>query len=294
MNRLAALLIFLSSPVLASNPFECVDPDFSSAFLDHWSQKRLTYSTTLPANFVPLDLPEELVLVGSLVSDSHMNVIFKSNERRSDVLASTLDALKEADWKLVDQQRGMPRGGFQMSTQPTARVVCRDSKPGVMNIMARDVSGQSMVSFSIYAHQLAQTCDDLNQETRARHSTPLMEYMPNLNLPSGTKTTNMGMGGSGDEMSSRVVVSTTRSREELLGYLGDQIGNQNWLLDTGWSGSVSSGTVWSMSSEKDGEILGVLRITQAANEVFNIRFSVSPITTNQNAFNVGSFSSSSH
>lgn len=291
MNRLAALLTVLAAPVLADDPFDCVDPVFLDAFLGHWGQQQSTYSTAVPPEFPPLVLPEELDLVGSQVSAVFMRVAFESSEPRSEVVAKTLTALEMDGWKQVDQQRGMPRGGFTMSSQPVSRLVCRDSKPGTMNLTAREVAGRSILTLSIHGQQSRQSCADLEEQRRPGHAGPLMELMPSLSLPPDAETTNVGMGGSGDEMSSRVVVSTTKSRQGLLEFLGNQIREQDWVADSAWSGNVSSGSVWSLSSADHGLFVGVLRITQASSDVFNVRFSISPVGSDQGLFAAGSFSS---
>jgi hypothetical protein len=295
MKRLAGVFLVVTSHAFAStDPFECVDPDVAAAFLGSWHQDQPAFSTTIPEDFVTLSVPDGFVVVGSQSSSSHRSVVYKTDEDDpATAMSNSLDALRKDGWALVEQNLRGGFAGFQTHTRPSTRVVCRDSDPGVMNVTSAERAGETLISFGIYAQHASQTCADMSEKHGAllgRMS--LSEHMPSLTLPSGAKTTEMGMGGSGDEMSSRVIVHSNHSREELLGVLGEQVRNQDWRYDSGWSGSVSSGSVWSLSNE-DGPIVGVLRITEASSAVFNIRFSMSPVSVDKRAFSAGSFSSSS-
>jgi len=70
-----------------------------------------------------LVLPEELDLVGSQVADAFTRVAFESSEPGSEVMADMLTALETERWKLVDQRRGMARGGLTIASQPVSRFV---------------------------------------------------------------------------------------------------------------------------------------------------------------------------
>lgn len=297
MKRLfAALLILAPNGFASTNPFECVDPDVVDAFMGHyWHQDPSTFSTAAPPDFVSLRLPEDFVLIGSQSSESHRSVVYKTDRDATTALSTSINSVKEDGWALIEQRSRMGFGGFEPQSRPVTQLVCRDSTPGVMSITSVDRSGRTLVSFAIHTQQASQTCADMNRErSNLLHRMPLEDYMPRLTLPSDVKTKDWGMGGSGDEMSSRVVLGTSRTRDELIGLLGEQIRNQDWRYDSGWSGSVSSGSVWLLSGGEDGEMLGVLRITEASSGVFNSRFSVSPVTVDKSTFSGGTFSSSSH
>jgi hypothetical protein len=120
------------------------------------------------------------------------------------------------------------------------------------------------------------------------HPIPLQRYMPKLELPADARWSNVSGGGSSDELNSRVTLNTSRSREELLSSLGEQIRKQGWQSDSAWSGSVSSGTVWLLSSEENEQILGVLRVAEPAAGVYNVRFSISPVAIDKSAISAGS------
>lgn len=67
---------------------------------------------------------------------------------------------------------------------------------------------------------------------------------------------------------------TALRRSELMRYFDDQIRDQEWGYDSGWNGATTSGSVWIKTVSDGTELVGMLRITQASDEVFNIRFTV--------------------
>jgi hypothetical protein len=191
--------------------------------------------------------------------------------------------LKNDGWKLVDQVSGVPRG-FQTTSMPNVHFLCRDSAPGAMNVTAIHTSGRTMVALSMSGQQSDQTCADLTQRM-SQTLFAAMQYLPRLTLPPGTNATDLRTGGGGGEMTSSVVASTDRSREELIAYFGDQIRSQNWQSDGAWTGTRTAGTVWSQSTIRDGDIVGILSVTQASEQVFNIKFSVSAVAHDPDVVN---------
>ncbi len=105
----------------------------------------------------------------------------------------------------------------------------------------------------------------------------LHKYLPVLQVPAKAKASNIGSGGGGDEYSAHVVVSSTMGRAELMSYFDDTIRDQQWVPDAGWSGSTSSGSVWTKTDEDSKGMVGVLRIADAAADIYNVRFTVSSI-----------------
>jgi hypothetical protein len=103
----------------------------------------------------------------------------------------------------------------------------------------------------------------------------LQSHLPILKLPEDAKFSNVGGGGSGDEINSRVDVLTAMGRAELLSFLGDQIQDQLWVFDTNWSGELSSGSLWTLDTPDDGMLIGTLHIFGPSVGAVRIRFSVS-------------------
>ncbi len=167
------------------------------------------------------------------------------------------------------------RGGFQMSTRPKATSFCRDDNPRVLSAIAHSKSGQTYVSYSIYSQIQSQPCGETTPTAQISPHRTLYGHLPKLILPEDAKSSNVGGGGGGDEVNSRVDVLTAMSRAELLSFLGDQIQDQRWVFDTNWSGELSSGSLWTLDAPDDGMLIGTLHIIGPSVGAVRVRFSVS-------------------
>ena len=278
MNRFALILFVIPISAFAEDPFACVDPDVADAFLGRWNQARPTYSSSVPAAFLNTELPANLELIGSSVSGSMTIVVYKSNTNPDKAVASTMEALKNAGWKNLSESHYQRRGGFQVGPKPVSTALCHDSKAGSISVVAKEGSNGTLLSLVAYRQNNPQTCDEQSSKSRMHHHGPeLHKYLPVLQVPAKAKASNIGSGGGGDEYSAHVVVSSTMGRAELMSYFDDRIRDQQWVPDAGWSGSTSSGSVWTKTDEDSKAMVGVLRIADAAADIYNIRFTVSSI-----------------
>lgn len=277
MIRIALILFVLPMTAVANDPFACVDPDIADAFLGYWHESRPQYSTSVPADFFDTKLPATFELVGSKSSDSNVTVVYKSRQSAEAALASSMKAMEDAGWKDFTLSYRASLGGFRSQSVPTSASMCHDSYPGEMNIIAKQSSGRTFVSFAVYHQDRSRKCSDLTPSPDMQDRIPLKKYLPILNIPANAKLTRNGSGGGGDEYSAYIVVSTTVSRDELLRHFDDQIRDQLWLADTGWSGNSSLGSVWSKTGTNNDALVGELRIAEASIGVFNVRFTVSSV-----------------
>lgn len=278
MKRFALILFVIPISAFAEDPFSCVDPDIADAFLGHWNQGRPTYSSSVPADFLNTELPTNLELIGSSVSGSMTTVVYKSKANPDEALASTMEVLKNAGWKDLSESHYQRRGGFQVGPKPVSTALCHDSKAGSISVVAKKGSNSTLLSLVAYRQNQPRTCDEQRSESRMHHRGPeLHKYLPVLRVPAKAKASNIGSGGGGDEYSAHVVVSSTMGRAELMSYFDDKIRDQQWVPDAAWSGSTSSGTVWTKTDEDGKGMVGVLRIADAAADVYNVRFTVSSV-----------------
>lgn len=102
-----------------------------------------------------------------------------------------------------------------------------------------------------------------------------MRLVPALHLPEGVNASNSGMGGNGHEVGSHVDTSGAVDRSELQGFFENQIRDQGWEFQTGWSSHLSSGSVWTLDSAKDGILIGTLHLFDSGADPIRVRFSVS-------------------
>lgn len=274
MRRAILLILLVSGASNADDPFACVDPVVADAFLGNWYQGRPEYSTSIPDGFIHVDVPAQMSLVGSQTSGAMTTVVYKTSMDADLALGSAVAALAESGWvEHVDQHRSAMRG-FQTRSGPATAVVCREDGTSALSVVANDKSGQTLVSF--VTHSGSQGCGG-ETVARPRHDpSDMMTKIPVLKLPSGVKASNTGMGGSGDEVSSRVDISGAMGRSELLSYFEDQIRGQSWEYQTSWSSHRSSGSVWALDTADDGFLIGTLHVYDSGADPIRVRFSVNP------------------
>jgi hypothetical protein len=204
-------------------------------------------------------------------------VVYKTAQDADAALASSLDVFIGHGWKNVTHGIAAPHGGFQTQAMPAMATICREAAPVTMNILATERSGGTFVSLSVYDQAQTHSCAELASAFSAGAGVTLMKELPDLMLPEGASASGSGMGGSGDEFSARVLASTPLNRDELIRHFGEQIQGQGWRFDTSWSGTLSSGSVWSKTKSEAETLVGTLKIVQVSDDMFDIRFSVSPI-----------------
>lgn len=278
MRRLSFVLFVAPASALAADPFACVDPDAAEAFLGNWYQEPSTYSTTIPAEFPDAVLPAPFELIGSSTSETTTFVVYKSETDTREALAEAEAALEPAGWLDRSEFNTAQYGGFQVREKAVGTVLCRDSRAASMSIMVKEGTASTYLSLMTHNQPYAQICGDDGARLRTdRRGPELRKYLPVLQLPVDAKASRVGSGGGGDEYSARVVVSSPMSRSDLMTHFDQEIRRQEWLPDGGWTGSTSSGSVWTKTDEDGMGMVGVLRIADAATGVYNVRFTVSSI-----------------
>jgi len=274
MKRACFLILAMAHTAYADDPFACVAPDVAAAFLGNDFRGKSSYSTSVPEDFMELRVPSELSLIGSRTFALGARVVYKTDMPKRRAFETAVDAMLAAGWSEDERQRRGMRGGFRPSAAPANATLCKEGYDGALAIMAADKSGQTMVSY--FAHPNAHACG-AEARTLARHDpSELMNLLPTLALPKGVEIENTEMGGSGDEVSSTVDVSGASGRADLAGFFENQIREQGWTHQTGWTSQNSSGSVWYLDSPKNGLLIATLHLFDTGADPIRVRFSVSP------------------
>ncbi len=280
MYRFVLLALVASTPSLADDPFACVDPYVAKAFLGGlYPSPPTTYSTSVPDNFPELNVPILLTLVGSQVAfphfpveARHISVVYKTELSTDAAFSSAVSAMSEAGWTEKADPRMPAMGGSQSSGGKKLTFLCSDDRSDALTLFANSKSGQTFVSYSMNRNQM---CNEPSYTARMTSIRSLQDHMPKLKLPEGAKSSNGGGHGSDDDYSTRFDVLTAMSRAELLSFFGDQIQNQQWVFDSGWSGAIASGSVWTLNTPDAGMLIGTLNILGPAGGAVRVRLSVS-------------------
>lgn len=274
MMHRALILLFLPFPALAADPFACVDPDIVDAFIGNPYAEPARYSTELAAEAASLPLPADLELVGSMTRGANVTVAYTSERDADAALSGSVESLKGAGWTEPEADPGNPFSrGFRGGSAPSTTVLCRQAEPGALSIQARNRSGDALLTFSLHRHEERTPCAAEPVAARLLEIS-LQRYIPSLQVPEGAEVRHNGSGGSNDEYRTSVVISTTLSRDGLLRHFDDQVRAQGWTADSGWSGGMTAGTVWTRNDANDRPLVGTMRIAEASDGVFNARFSV--------------------
>ncbi len=285
------LTLAIAHSTYAEDPFSCVDPDVADAFLGNSYQGRGEYSTSIPDRFAALSVPSGLSLVGSQTVDSMTTVIYKARMNADAAFDAAVGEMAKAGWTESEQQHRPVTGGFQIRSRPTATVLCQDDEVGALSVIAADKSGQTFVSY--VQHSASQSCGAAPPAAVRHNPSEMMRLVPTLRLPEGAKASNSGMGGNGHEVGSHVDISGAVGRSDLLSYFENQIRDQEWEFQTGWSSHNSSGSVWVLDTVEDGMLIGMLHLFDSGVDPIRVRFSVNPADPSKGKDH-GSWSGSSH
>ena len=256
--------------MLASDPLECVDPEFVRAFLSGRSSTPILYSTEVPDHFEIREIPSDMKLIGSRKEEYTTTVIYRTDQGVRDAYSGLEDALSEQGWEDITYERTPSRRGFQSADQFMVAEYCRDIDDTNLAVVVSERSGQSLVSLRQYVRKTMLGCMGIIRERRR----DLRDNLPILNPPDGAQTFNVRKVTNTHEVSTSVDVSDRMNREELLDFFGNQIRDQNWTFETEWSSNLSSGSVWSRNTSEQGILVGTLHLYDAGSDPVRVRFSI--------------------
>lgn len=293
MHRCILLIFFVSTSVVAEDPFSCVDPDVANAFLGSWQQDVPSYSTSIPEGFVEVDVPANLSFVGSQIEESTVTAVYKTDLNTEDAMSVSAGVMMDAGWtEKADEFAGMRRG-FQPLQRRMSSVFCHEDQPGSVSVIAKKKTDQTLVSLVHHTAPVSRSCDDPPPAPPRHDRLEMLTRLPLLKLPEGTTATHTGRGGSNEEVNTSVDISGTLGRSDLLSYFGEQIRDQGWVFETGWSAALSSGTVWTLDTSDVGILIGKLHAYGSGSDPIRVRFSINPVSPAKNP-NSGSWSSTTH
>lgn len=270
MYRFAILFLSVPAVSIASDPLECVDPEFARAFFSGRSSTPISYSTELPDHIEVRELPPDMKLVGSRNEKYATTVIYRTNQGVHDAYSELADVLSKQAWEDITYERTPSRRGFQLADQSVVAEYCREVDDTNLAVVVSERFGQTFVSLEQYDRRTMRGCIEILRGRRR----DLIDSLPILNPPEGAKTSTVQKLNNGHEVSTSVDVSAGGSREELLGFFGNQVRDQNWTFQTKWSSNFSSGSVWSRNTSEQGILVGTLHLYDAGSDPVRVRFSI--------------------
>ena len=270
MYRFAFLLLVAPTVAIASDPLECVDPEFVQAFLSGSHSGPVSYSTKIPENFEVRALPSDMTLVGSRLEKYSTTVLFRTSHGVREVNSRLASLLSEQGWEDITYEENPGLRGFQPADRPPTAQYCQRSGDKRLSVAVSERSDQTIVSLHQYVRKTLHGCLEILRERRR----DLRDSLPILNPPDGTKTTLARKLSNVDEVSTSVAISGGISRKVLREFYGDQIREQDWTLQTKWSSEFSAGSVWLLDTTAYGRLIGTLHLYDSGSDPVTVRFSI--------------------
>lgn len=268
-RQLAPILMLvscLSGSALAQDLLECVDPDVREGLLSQGFETDRVVSRAIPDTFRSMPTPPEFEFVVSSVSSMQTSAIYKTSQAANNALGTMLRALQDDGWNA----RGMPaatQGGFVNSAMPSFSMVCRDNETAT--VMSRESGTATFVNLSVSAGNAS--CQNMASPVAGMlGGSDIGLFMPRLSLPEGARMSGaaggsflaIGSSSSGTDRSrsTSMAIETEMTGQDLLAHFEQQLGDQGWTYESGWSSRASSGSAWSARPENGAQLSGLLDI----------------------------------
>ncbi|MCZ0951845.1 MAG: hypothetical protein OXQ89_11105 [Rhodospirillaceae bacterium] len=269
-------VLFVGTSTAQEALLACVDPDVREGLRIGAASRHTVVTRDIPEELTGMAEPEGFEFVGSSESPFYTVAAFKADLTPGDGLEAASAMLGEAGWREVQPIGPTTGGGFVRSDRPLNRSLCRDrTSVTISSRLANDATYVSM-NISELPEGAFSSCDDRLIGTPealalARRSPVfrLSAHMPSLTLPENARTMDPrlaalgsmgGLSGSDRFLHTTVDIETDLSAQELVEHFAQQLLDQGWSDDAGWSGETTSGSVWSATPEAELNLMGLLDV----------------------------------
>ena len=271
-------LILPAATSVADDLLACVDPDVRQALLVRGYGDDIAVNRSLPDVLRGVVPPQGFEFIGSSVVPFLTNVAYKTTAEPDDAAEAAAAAFEEAGWEAIPGQQ-MARAGFVSQGQPTVSQLCKDDQ--MVSVMARSSDRGTFVNLNL-PNAGNVSCDAMRESgMRLGGMGGVHQYLPKLTLPQDA-TANVasiarafgGVSSSGGNRTARteIPVQTGLSADDLLQFFGKQLEDQNWAFDSGWSGRLSVGAVWSARPTPEINLVGILDIVVLDDGTYHATF----------------------
>ena len=272
----------------------CVDPVVKASLRIGAASRHNVVTRDVPEDLIGVVEPESLEFVGSSESPFYTIAAFRTDSTPGDGLEAATAMLGEAGWREYQPVGPTMRGGFVRSDRPLNRSLCRDStRVGISSRLANDAT---YVSMSISELPEDTSCEDGLRDTpeaiafaRMSPRFRLSEHMPSLTLPDDARPMDSRLdalgsigrfSGADRFLHTTVDIDADLSVRELAEHFAQQLLDQGWSNDAGWSGEVTGGSVWSATPEADLNLMGLLDVRALGETGYQATFRASVLEVN--------------
>lgn len=292
-------ITFLSS-ALADTEFEDSVPlELVKALLGNAPFGESRIFSDLSSDFPSIDIPDDLVLMGSLERGYGVAAVFSTDLTGSQT-DSALDAAFIQSGYVRFDTLGMerPQTGFVSSALNTPRIAtryCHDAF-GFLSIQYSEKEQNGIVTLSSNygndirscAAQLAEQQQALGRRMGGSH-VGLQQYFPRMELPEEVTQRRgpfLGMGGwsgSSNSMETKAGLNVGWDIEEVFEHFMAQIDAQEWAIDSQNIGTSSAIGVWTRSPVAGTNLIGTLTILKTGEEAFELKFQLTSTGANNSS-----------
>ena len=279
------LFLVAATASAQENLLACVDPDVRAGLLPGLAEETTVVSRDFPELLSGVAPSDGLEFIGSSVAPFETTAAYKTGLPTGDAFGTAAGMLDEAGWRLFEIQTPVS-GGFVTSAQPTPQfgTFCRDDQ--ALHVVAAEVEGATYVRLSLWPD--VGPCEEIPGGMDSFAFPPtgepdLYEHMPTLVIPEEAAVLNPsggyiigagGFPGTGRSVGTEIELETNLSAQSLLEHYGQQLEDQEWRLDTAWSGESSSGSAWTRSPDGGPELAGLLDMLALAGSGYRASFRV--------------------
>lgn len=287
-----SLIALQGAPTMAANEFEDSIPvDVAEALFDFGDTGRFAVYSAIVDEFPAFQVPDGFTVLGSAFFMRSMRVALSTNLEIEEAVEVIEKSFLDDDWEAVPIFSPMPgRTGFVSANQIESRrrSLCHDQFGQLtVTTRAREPENQIVLSMSAGLRRSWSTCAQLRAQMeqqmsmmQGRGRMGFQQYMPRLLMPeegnSGQRPAFMlgGTSSSSNSAETDVELEIDWSMDEVYSHFADQMLEQEWILDTESTGSLSASSIWTRSPEEGINLIGTLNVLSLGENRFQLKLTV--------------------
>lgn len=290
---------------MAANEFEDSIPvDVAEALFDFGDTGRFAVDSAIMDEFPVFQIPSGFTVLGSAYFMRSMRVALSTNLEIEEAIEAIEESFLNDDWETVPTFAPMPgRTGFVSANQIESRRrgLCHDQF-GQLTVTSRagEPINQVILSMSADLRRSWGSCAQLRAQMeqqmsmmQGRGRMGFQQHMPRLLMPeegnSGQRPAVMlgGTSSSSNSAETEVELEINWSMDEVYSYFADQMSEQEWVLDSASTGSLSASSIWTRSPEEDMNLIGTLNVLSMGENRFQLKLTVESLGGHRGGQGIG-------
>ena len=254
----------------------------------------------LSSAFPEIEIPTDFRLMGSIERGYGVAAVYSTNLSGSQAESVLRDALLQSAYLEfeIPGMRGVETGfvGASVNIPQRYNRYCHDSM-GFISINYSPKERSGIVTISANPNEDNRSCAaQLAEQQQALgrmggRQGGLQRYFPKMELPETEPQFRSpfsgmsGWSGSSNSMETRDKLNIDWTIEEVFEHFANQIGAQDWTLDSKSVGSASANAIWTKSPEPGVDLIGTLTVLKTDDESFDLLFQLRSIGGSNSPYN---------